>query len=128
MGTRILILLTNFASNVLALLVVDHFFGGITLDSWQTVIGAAALLAIVNAYIRPLVIVLTLPINILTLGLFTLVVNALMLSFVAWLIPGFHIATFRTALGATLIIGIVSTVLNWFLKPGRHVEVRVYRH
>jgi len=44
MGTRILILLTNLASNVLALLVVDHFFDGITLDSWQTVIGAAALL------------------------------------------------------------------------------------
>ena len=128
MGTRILILLTNLASNVLALLVVDHFFDGITLDSWQTVIGAAALLAIVNTYIRPLVIVLTLPINILTLGLFTLVINALMLKFVAWLIPGFHIETFWTAVGAALIISVVSTLLNWFLKPGRHLEVRVYRH
>jgi len=128
MGTRILILLTNLASNVLALLVVDHFFDGITLDSWQTVIGAAALLAIVNTYIRPLVILLTLPINILTLGLFTLVINALMLKFVAWLIPGFHIETFWTAVGAALIISVVSTLLNWFLKPGRHLEVRVYRH
>ena len=128
MGTRILILLTNLASNVLALLVVDHFFDGITLDSWQTVIGAAALLAIVNTYIRPLVIVLTLPINILTLGLFTLVINALMLKFVAWLISGFHIETFWTAVGAALIISVVSTLLNWFLKPGRHLEVRVYRH
>jgi putative membrane protein len=128
MGTRILILLTNLASNVLALLVVDHFFDGITLDSWQTVIGAAALLAIVNTYIRPLVILLTLPINILTLGLFTLVINALMLKFVAWLISGFHIETFWTAVGAALIISVVSTLLNWFLKPGRHLEVRVYRH
>ena len=128
MGTRILILLTNLASNVLALLVVDHFFNGITLDSWQTVIGAAALLAIVNTYIRPLVILLTLPINILTLGLFTLVINALMLKFVAWLISGFHIETFWTAVGAALIISVVSTLLNWFLKPGRHLEVRVYRH
>ena len=128
MGTRILILLTNLASNVLVLLVVDHFFDGITLDSWQSVVGVAVLLAIVNAYIRPLVIVLTLPINILTLGLFTFVINALMLNLVAWLIPGFHIATFWTAFGAALIISVLSTVLNWFLKPRRHVEVRVYRH
>src|SRR5712671_1304286 len=126
MGTRILILLTNLASNALALLVVDHFFKSITLDSWQTVICAAALLAIVNTYIRPLVIVLTLPLNVLTLGLFTFVINALMLQFVSWLIPGFYIATFWTAVGAAIVISLVSTVLNWFLKP-RHVQVYVDR-
>jgi len=123
----LLVLLSNFAIDVLALLVADRLFDGLTLDTWQTVLWAAAALALVNAYLRPLVILLTLPATILTLGLFTLVINALMLQLVAWLIPGFHIATFWTALGAALIIGIVSTALNWFLKPGRHVAVRVYR-
>jgi putative membrane protein len=127
MGKRLLILLTNFAIDVLALLVVDRLFAGLTLDTWQTVLWSAAALAVVNAYIRPLVIVLTLPINLLTLGLFTLVINALMLKLVSWLVPGFHIETFWTAIGAALIISIISTVLNWFLKPGRHVEIRVYR-
>jgi putative membrane protein len=124
---RLLVLLTNFAIDVLALLVAERLFDGLTLDNWLTVLWAAALLAIVNGYIRPLVIVLTLPITILTLGLFTLVINALMLQLVAWIVPGFHIATFWIALGAALIISIVSTALNWFLKPGRHLEVRVYR-
>lgn len=127
MSKRIIILLTNLATGVLALLLVDGLFTRITLDSWQTVLGAAAVLALVNAYVRPLVVLLTLPLNILTLGLFTFVINALMLKFVAWLIPGFHIATFWTAFGAALVISLVSTVLNWVLKPGRHIEVRVHR-
>ena len=124
---RLLVLLTNFAIEVLALLLVDGIFRGLTLDTWQTVLWAAVLLAVVNAYLRPLVIILTLPATILTLGLFTLVINAFMLELVAWLVPGFHIEDFWVALGAAIIIGIVSTVLNWFLKPGRHVEVRVFR-
>ena len=112
---------------MLALLVVDPFSSAVSRSTRGKVIGAAAVLAIVNAYIRPLVIILTLPINILTLGLFTSSSMPL-LTFVAWLISGFHIATFWTALGATLIIGIISTILNWFLKPGRRVEVRIDRH
>jgi putative membrane protein len=127
MGKRLLILLTNLAIDVLALLAVDRMFTGITLDTWQTVLWAAAALALVNAYVRPLVLLLTLPLNIVTLGLFTLVVNALMLKLVSSLIPGFHVETFWTAVGAALIISIVSTVLNWFLKPHSRLEVRVYR-
>jgi putative membrane protein len=126
MGHRFLLLLTNLAIDVIALLVVDHFFAGITLDHWQTVLGAAVVLAIVNAYVRPLVIVLTLPINILTLGVFTLVINALMLQLVGWLIPGFHIETFWTALGAALVISVVSLVLNWLIKP-KHVHLHIER-
>ncbi len=124
MAHRLLILLTNLAIDVLALLLVDHFFTGITLQSWQTVLAAAVALALVNAYIRPLVIVLTLPINILTLGLFTLVINALMLQLVGWLIPGFHIENFWTALGASLLISLVSLALNWLIKP-KHVHIHI---
>jgi putative membrane protein len=127
MRHRILLLLTNFAIDVIALLVAEHFFAGIKLDTLQTVLAAAALLALVNAYLRPLVVVLTLPINILTLGLFTLVINALMLKFVAWILPGFHVEGFWTAVWGALVIGIISTVLNWLIKPKNNFEVRVYR-
>lgn len=127
MKTRILILLTNLAIDIIALMIVDHFFDRIVLDTWQTVLGAAALLALANAYLRPLVLALTLPLTILTLGLFTLVVNALMLKFVAWLLPGFHVEGFWTAIWGALVIGLVSTVLNWLIKPKNNLEVRVYR-
>ena len=121
-----LILFTKLAINALALLVVDQLFERIWLDTWQVTLAAAVLLALVNAYLRPLVILLTLPLNILTLGLFTLVINALMLELVSWLLPGFHVVGFWTALGGALVTSIVSTLLNWFLKPGA-VAARVQR-
>ena len=123
---RFLILITKLAINALALLVVASMFKGIRLDNNQATITAAVVLALVNTYLRPLVVLLTLPINILTLGLFTLVINALMLELVSWLIPAFHIDSFWTALGAALVISIISFLLNWFLRPDR-VQVRVQR-
>lgn len=125
---RVLILLTNLAIDVLALLVVDHFFAGITLDTWQAVVGGAVLLALVNAYLRPLIVLLTLPITILSLGLFTIVINAGMLKVVSWVLPGFHVTGFWTAVGAALTISLFSTILNWFLKPKKtNIEVTVIR-
>ena len=120
--------LLRWSMNLLALMVAAALIDGIKIQSIGMGVLAAGILGVVNAVIRPVVLVLTLPINLLTLGLFTLVINALMLKFVAWLISGFHIETFWTAVGAALIISVVSTLLNWFLKPGRHLEVRVYRH
>jgi len=89
-------------------------------------INGVALLALVNTYLRPLVVLLTLPINILTLGLFTLVNNAGMLKLVAWLIPAFHVEGFWTALGGALAISIVSFLLNWFLQPDS-LQVHIHR-
>ena len=124
---RILILLTNLAIDVLALIVVEHFFAGIKLDTWQAVVGGAILLALVNAYLRPLIVLLTLPINILSLGLFTLVINAGLLKFVSWVLPDFHVTGFWTAVGAALTISVFSTVLNWLLKPTSNFQVTVVR-
>jgi putative membrane protein len=87
---------------------------------------AAVVLALVNAYLRPLVVILTLPITILTLGTFTFVINALMLELVSWLIPAFHIDTFWTAVGGALVISIVSFLLSWFLRPDTF-QVKVFR-
>ncbi len=126
MGRQLLILFTKLAINALALLVIDAMFSGIWLETTQATIAAAVVLALVNTYLRPLVALLTLPINILTLGLFTLVINALMLKLVSWLIPAFHVEGFWTAVGGALVISFISFLLNWFLKPDA-VRVRVYR-
>ncbi|HTS16477.1 MAG TPA: phage holin family protein [Verrucomicrobiae bacterium] len=123
---RLLILLTKLAINALALLVVTSIFKGIRFDDNQALIATAVVLALVNAYLRPIVIVLTLPFNIISLGLFTFVINAAMLELVSWLIPAFHIKDFWTALGGALVISVISFLLNWFLRPDR-VQVRVYR-
>ena len=119
MGRKLLVLFTKLAVNALALLVVDAVFQGIELRDTQTMIAAAVVLALVNSFLRPVVIILTLPINVLTLGLFTLVINALMLMLVGWLIPSFYIASFWTALGAAIVMSLVSFCLNWFLQPRR---------
>jgi len=127
MGRRIFTLLTNLAIDVLALVVVDWLFDGIKLDTWQAVVGGAILLALVNAYLRPLILFLTLPFNILSLGLFTFVINASMLKVVSWLLPDFHVTGFWTAVGASLMISFVSFLLNWLLKPRSDFRVTVIR-
>jgi putative membrane protein len=89
---------------------------------------AAGILGVVNAVIRPVVLLLTLPINLLTLGLFTLVINALMLQFVAYLVPGLVIETFRAAFWAALVISIISWLLNIFVGgDGRLVYIKTTR-
>lgn len=128
MGRRLLILLTKLAINALALVVVEAMFSGIWAEpqhATRIILAAAVILALVNTYLRPFVVLLTLPINILTLGLFTLVINAFMLKLVSWLIPPFHVEGFWTAVGGALIISLVSLLLNWFLRPDSvHVRIR----
>ena len=127
MAKRLLSLLTNLAIDVLALVVVDLLFAGIHFDTWQAVVDGAILLALVNAYLRPLILLLTLPFNILSLGLFTFVVNAAMLKVVSWLLPGFHVTGFWTAVGAALVIGFVSVILHRLIKPKTDFRVTVIR-
>ncbi len=131
MTRKILVILTKLAINALALLVVDYLFDGIRLEDLQTMIVAAVVLALVNSFLRPFIIILTLPINVLSLGLLTLVINALMLMLVAWLVPTFHVDGFWTAMFAAIVMSLVSFLLNWFLQPrgtrGR-VEINVRRH
>jgi putative membrane protein len=126
MAYRLLIFLVKLAVNALALLLAAQIFHKIWFDNQQATFIAALVLALVNTYLRPIVVILTLPINILTLGLFTLVINGLMLALVSWLIPAFHVEGFWTAVGGALVISIVSCLLNLFLRPDR-VQVRVYR-
>ena len=126
MAYRLFIFLTKLGINALALLLAARIFPKISFDSQQATFIAALVLALVNTYLRPLVVILTLPINILTLGLFTLIINGMMLELVSWIIPAFHVEGFWTAVGGALVISIVSCLLNLFLRPDR-VQVHVYR-
>lgn len=90
---------------------------GFRLDDSLTVFIAAAVLGVVNAFVRPVAIVLTLPISVVTLGLFLLVVNAGMMGLVAWFIPGFEIDGFWSALAGSLLVSLTSWIGSWFIGP-----------
>jgi putative membrane protein len=120
--------LLRWSMNLLALVLAARLIDGIRIQSLGMGILAAGILGVVNAVIRPVVLILTLPINLLTLGLFTLVINALMLQFVSYLVPGFTIETFRAAFWGALIISLVSWLLNIFVGgDGRFVFIKSSR-
>lgn len=96
---------------------------GVQIDTSITLVLAGLLLGVMNAVIRPFALLLSLPALLLTLGLFLLVVNAAMLGLVALLLPGFHIAGFWTAIGAALIVSVVSWVGSWFIGARGRVEI-----
>ena len=107
----------------LGLWAATEMLSGFTIDSAGTLILAGLLLGLVNAIVRPFVLLLSLPALLLTLGLFLLVVNAAMLGLVALMLPGFKIAGFWTAVGAALIVSIVSWIGSWFIGSKGRVEV-----
>ena len=84
-------------------------------------------LGVVNAVVRPVIVFLTLPITIVTLGLFLLVINAAMLALVAWLLDGFHIAGFWSALFGAVVVSITGWAASWFVGPRGHIDVVVVR-
>jgi putative membrane protein len=107
--------LLRWSMNLLALVTAASLIDGIRIRSIGMGVLAAGILGVVNAVIRPLVLLLTLPINLLTLGLFTLVINAFMLKIVSDLVPGFTIESFRAAFWGALVVSIVSWLLNIFI-------------
>jgi putative membrane protein len=106
----------RWSINLLALVIAGSFINGIKIESLGTGIIAAGIFGVVNAVIRPVVLLLTLPINLLTLGLFTLVVNAAMLMLVSVLVPGFVIESFGSAFFGALVISLISWGVNMFVS------------
>lgn len=100
----------------LAVVGASYIIPGISYDSPGTLIGAALLLGIINAIIRPVLLLLSLPLIIITMGFFILVINALMLLFVSSMIHGFHVEGFWNALFAGIVIGLISWVLSSFFR------------
>ena len=115
--------LLRAAITALGLWVASEILSGLVFDSTAKLIVAAILLGIVNAIVRPLAFILTLPITVLTLGLFLLVLNAGMVALVAWVVPGFTISGFWTAVGAALIVSLVSWAASSVIGSNGRVEV-----
>ena len=111
--------------SALGLWVASAIVPGVSITGAGTLVLAALLLGIVNAVVRPLIILLTLPITLVTLGLFLLVVNAAMLALVASLLEDFTIAGFWSAVGGAIVVGVVSWFASWNIGPRGNVEVLV---
>ena len=105
-------LIIKWIVNSTALLVVAHVVSGVTLDNWLTVFVAALVLGLLNAFLRPVLIFLTLPVTVLTLGLFTLFINAFLFYMAAHLVKGFHVSGYWQAFVAAFIFSVVSFLLN----------------
>jgi putative membrane protein len=101
--------------NGVAVLCAAWLIPGLHVDTPATAIIAGIALGLVNAIVRPLLILLTLPLTLITLGLFIFVVNAICLALVAWLVPGFSISGFAAALIGALVISLVSWILSAIL-------------
>jgi putative membrane protein len=95
-------------------------------DNWQSLLIATLVLGLLNAFIKPLLIVFSLPLVVLTLGLFMLVINAVLLYFVGYIVKGFSVATFGSAFVGALIISLMSIALNSFTGSGDS-RVKVHR-
>lgn len=105
-----------------AIMVCSYLLDGIQVSGFFSAFFAAAMLGVLNAFFRPILIILTLPINILSLGLFTFVINALMLKMASGVISGFDVRGFWTAVFGSLVISIVSWLLSSFISDQGKVE------
>lgn len=105
-------LLLKWVLNCFALYFVMKIIPGIQIDRFQDLLIATLVIGLLNAFLRPIIILLTLPVTMLTLGLFTLVINGLLFYLAAYLVSGFHVTGFGTAFLAALLFSIFSFVLN----------------
>lgn len=115
-------LLLRWLIQTVAILFAAYLLKGIDVTGFVPALAAAAFLGILNAFLRPLLLVLTLPLNVLSLGLFTFVINAFLLLIVSRVIEGFTVHGFWSALFASLFISIVSAVLSLLVREDGKVE------
>jgi putative membrane protein len=116
------------AISAVGLWIATRLVSGIRIDDAFTLVLAGASLGIVNAIVRPIAILLTLPITIVTLGMFLLVVNAGMVALVAALVPGFHIfGGFWSALATAVIVGVTGWIGSYLIGPRGKIDVYVKR-
>jgi putative membrane protein len=110
--------LVGWGVNIVALLVIDELFDGVTIERWGPLLLGAAVLGLANAFVKPVLTVLTFPLILLTLGLSYFALNVLMLALAEWIAPDFSIDGFWTYVGATIIVWLVNWILNALLPDG----------
>lgn len=109
-------IIANWVLSALALILVSKIITGITLADFGSALIAVVVIGLVNALIKPVLLLLTLPITILSLGLFTFVINALMLLLASQFTPGFKVDGFGTALIASILFSIISMLLRSLVR------------
>jgi putative membrane protein len=111
------------ALSMVGLWIATRWVSGIRIDDAQTLVLAGVLLGVVNAFVRPIAVILTFPLTILSLGLFLVVVNAGMLGLTAWFLRGFHVADFWAALLASLLVSVTGWIGSMFIGPRGRFEI-----
>lgn len=115
--------------NALALMLLPEIIDGLRVESYAAALVTALLLGLINALIRPLLILVTLPITILSLGLFTLIINAFLFWGVAGLVSGVHVTDFWTAFWSALLYSLLTSLVNIALADSEDARTRVrFRH
>jgi putative membrane protein len=110
-----LYLLARWIVNAAALLLVAYLYPGVQVESFLSAALAALVLGLVNAFVRPLLVILTLPVTLITLGLFLFVINALLFWFVAEIVHGFSVSGFGAALLGSILYSLITLVTSWIL-------------
>ena len=110
----------------MALFLVINTVAGVSVDSWESIVVAALVLGLLNAFLRPALILLTLPFNILSLGLFTLIINGSLFYLASNFVKGFHVISFWNAFWAAIVFSIISFFLNILLTPSVSIKTRTF--
>jgi putative membrane protein len=111
--------LVSWAATAAALLLGAYLLGGVEVEGIGAALIAAVVVGLINAFVRPVLFMLTLPINLLTLGLFTFVINAILLALAAYVVPGFAVSGFLSALALALIVAVVNALAGAAFKRDR---------
>ena len=119
-----LYLLIRWILNSSIILLISNIIPGFHIQNFYTALIAALILSILNALIRPIILILTLPINILTLGIFTLFINAFMISIASTIVKGFTVDSFGAAFFAGLILWIINLLINNSNKPDQNNYIK----
>ena len=112
-------LIFRWCLNALALMLVAYLYSGVQVTGISAALIAALVLGLVNALIRPILILLTLPVTLLTLGLFIFVINALLFWLVAEMVPGFKVSGFMAALLGSLMFSVITMATSFLIPDGK---------
>jgi putative membrane protein len=115
-----LMLIARWILNAAALLLVAYLYPGVQVESFFAALMAALVLGLVNAVIRPILVLLTLPVTLLTLGLFLFVINALLFWLVAEIVKGFTVTGFGAALLGSILYSVITLITSWLLFSRRN--------
>jgi len=107
--------LINWIVSAIAILITAYLLPGVMVDGFGSALIVALVLGILNALVRPIFLALTLPINLLTLGFFTFIVNALLVMAAAAFVPGFSLSSFWLAVIFGIVLALITYILNWIV-------------